>query len=273
MTKVIPPSTHEEYFVWLKNYLNVEITSETRMIYEWNIRLAYQEAQDHEFFSGLKEFLQEEDNIYLSQRDTNLLMNTGEIRLYKKSYESVVNKSFRQNVILNNRFSGPPKDGWILPDNWFTRMNDLIRGTIVCKYIDGPKLLSTLLTERANRFSLQSRVTNQQRDDGYYAFHFYVKIPVNLMDSNKRPIVIDLEIEMQLTTQLQEVLYKITHRFYEHTRNQKPGDQSWKWDTGSSRFRAGYISHTLHLLEAIIMELRDEAHSSGNIAPIGEDNE
>ncbi len=71
---------------------------------------------------------------------------------------------------------------------------------------------------------------------------------------------VNLQVEIQLTTQLQEILYKITHKNYEVLRDQRiEGDRSaWKWEVKTNRFRAGYLGHTLHLLEAIIMDLRDE---------------
>lgn len=133
----------------------------------------------------------------------------------------------------------------------------------MCKYIDGPRLLAERLDERAKQLDLDSGYSSKQRDGGYYAYHFYVKIPMELntvepSDMTFSSTWVDLKVEIQLTTQLQEVLYDITHRFYQHSRDKRSEDpDAWKWDVTSSRFRAGYMGHTLHLLEAIIAELRD----------------
>jgi ppGpp synthetase/RelA/SpoT-type nucleotidyltranferase len=190
-------------------------------------------------------------------------MSDTRVKLFKKPYESAVNKSFRHNVVHNQRWPDEPEDGWLVPSDWFSRLNDVIRGTIVCKYIDAPKLLAERLKERADEVGLKGCFTSKQRDAGYYAYHFYVKIPMEFdrVDSSGKGFVaeyVDLEVELQLTTQLQEVLYGITHRFYQHTRDRRSEDpDAWKWEVGSPRFRAGYLGHTLHLLEAMILELRD----------------
>jgi len=94
---------------------------------------------------------------------------------------------------------------------------------------------------------------------GYYAYHFYVFIPVEIATPNLESRTISMRIEIQISSQLQEVLRKITHEFYEQRRNSVEADaQQWKWDFQSNQFRAGYVSHTLHLIEAIIVQLRDD---------------
>ena len=58
---------------------------------------------------------------------------------------------------------------------------------------------------------------------------------------------------------MQEVLKDLTHKFYEKQRVSIDKDKSkWKWDFSSSRFKVGYLSHTLHLLESIILESREK---------------
>jgi hypothetical protein len=72
-----------------------------------------------------------------------------------------------------------------------------------------------------------------------------------------------VEIEIQITTQLQEVLRSLTHKFYEAQRLQVVPDKGkWKWDFKSNRFKVGYLSHTLHLLESVILESRDSVMGS-----------
>jgi hypothetical protein len=71
-----------------------------------------------------------------------------------------------------------------------------------------------------------------------------------------------VEVEIQLTTQLQEVLRSLTHPFYEAERLlRNPDKGKWKWDFSSGRFKVGYLSHTLHLLESVILETRDKVRS------------
>jgi hypothetical protein len=71
-----------------------------------------------------------------------------------------------------------------------------------------------------------------------------------------------IEIELQLTTQLQEIVYKLTHEVYTAVRHQEHTDRDrWKWEYKTRRFRAGYLGHTLHMLEGLIAEMRDSAQS------------
>ena len=68
-----------------------------------------------------------------------------------------------------------------------------------------------------------------------------------------------LPIEIQITTQLQEVLYDLTHTIYEDLRNGViRQDDGWKWETENPLFKSAYISHTLHFLESSIVDIRKE---------------
>jgi len=267
-----PPATLEEYKSWALNKLNVDYDSSVTVT-EFGMRQSFvwNQATDHAFFKGIQTFLRESHDIYLQQKKASLFMteDVPSVILHKKPYESMINKSFRQNVLENSNFDSPPtnektKTGeWLTPDNWFSRVNDIVRTLIVCKYVDGPKFLAEQLSEYANRLGLKNHYKSQQKDDGYYAYHFYLTIPVNMLSSDRKPIVVDAEIEIQLTSQLQDVIRKITHIHYKDLRIRKESDpNAWKWDLESSRFRAGYLSHTLHLLEAIIVEIRNASFKS-----------
>jgi hypothetical protein len=253
------PSTDEEYVIWARDTLEVDFSQHrVELSFDQNATFAQTTAQRHDFFRGLPNFLRKSSETYFTQTGADLFMRgVPEVNPITKSYTTTVNKSFRHNIIWNDNFPDPPDRGWATPSNWFSIFNDIVRGTIVCKFIDGPLFLAERLKAYAHNHNLDSRYTSQQKDDGYYAYHFYVKIPVELL-LNEADTTVNVEIEIQLTTQFQEVLYKITHRYYEHLRNQRtPDPDKWKWEVKSNRFRAGYLSHTLHLLEAIILELRD----------------
>jgi ppGpp synthetase/RelA/SpoT-type nucleotidyltranferase len=267
-----PPATLEEYKRWALKALNVDYDSpvtvtefEMRQDFVWN------QAINHAFFKGIQAFLRESQEIYSRQKKARLFMTEDipSVILAEKPYASMIEKSFRQNVIENSNFGSAPtnektKPGeWLTPDNWFSRVNDIVRTTIVCKYVDGPKFLAERLSEYANRLGLKNHYKSQQKYDGYYAYHFYLTIPVNMLSSDRELIIVDAEIEIQLTTQLQEAIRTITHVPYEKWRIQKEVDpNAWKWDLESTRFRAGYLSHTLHLLEAIIVEIRNASFKS-----------
>jgi ppGpp synthetase/RelA/SpoT-type nucleotidyltranferase len=255
----LPPTTDEEYVVWARDVLGIDFTQHrAELSFDQNANFIKTTAQRHEFFRGLPNLLRESSEEYYTQTDSDLFIRgVPEVNPVLKSYTSAINKSFRNNVIWNDNFPAPPQGDWVTPFNWFSKFNDIVRSTVVCKFIDGPQFLAERLKTHASNHHLDSRYTSQQKDDGYYAYHYYVKIPVDLL-LNETVSTVNVNIEIQLTTQLQEILYKITHRYYEHLRNQRTVDPGvWKWEVKSNRFRAGYLSHTLHLLEAIILELRD----------------
>ena len=139
-------------------------------------------------------------------------------------------------------------------------MNDLLRARVVCKFIDGPGFVTERLMGHAKNKGVIGRSYTQQRDEGYYAYHFYGTFSFGTMGNTWNEEMKDIEVEIQVTTQLQDVLNMLTHAYYEQQRisSDKDSDE-WKWEYGTSRFRARYLSHTLHMLEGIIVELRDDS--------------
>jgi hypothetical protein len=115
----------------------------------------------------------------------------------------------------------------------------------------------------ADRFGLTSRGYSQERDDGYYAFHSYVTFEAELFDAKWNSVPAGVEVEIQITTQLQEVLRNLTHPLYERRRLQADDHSGkWKWEFDSNRFRLAYLSHALHLLESMILDSRKGVLSS-----------
>jgi len=259
------PTTLETYKEWARNTLSADFDDEkSKNLYEVNLRAAFNTISGHEFFkqfeSRLGEWNFEYENLWHSQ----LLMDLSAPELLIKPYESAIDKSFRANVLWNTRFPDPPLDGWVTPDNLFRYFNDGVRGTIVCKFIDGPSFATERLSQLAAQLHLENRWYSQEKDEGYYAYHFYAKFDVNFYDGHWKGQKSKIEMEIQVTTQLQEVLRGLTHHFYEQKRVQPDADTSkWKWEYKSNRFRASYLSHTLHLLEAVIVQSRDESMEPG----------
>lgn len=253
------PNTIEEYRAWAGEQLGIDYEGAHGRAFRQNTAVAFLTVARHPFFQGLEEYLRTVAEAYARQHNAPLLMDLRAPELLQKSYDSAINKSYRHNAVWNRNFPRPPNGGWLTPDDWYARLDDLIRATLVCKYIDGPPFLAAHLQQRAEGMGLPCTIKALGRDEGYYAYHFHVKFPVTLVDTEFHDLQVDLPVEIQLTTQLQEVLYGITHKFYEQNRLQRRRDNDWKWDVGSNMFRAAYVSHTLHLLEAIIAELRDSA--------------
>ncbi|OIT16262.1 hypothetical protein BL243_12305 [Ralstonia solanacearum] len=254
--------TEDEYITWTSE-MGWDWGQKTQTLFGLNSRSAQLAAQEHPFFSGLASDLKLWEDQELKRTGASLLMNLDPPKLESKPYGSVRNKSYRKNHLLNTKFPNEPDSGWITPENVFEKINDLVRGTLVCKYVDGPQRLAQLLTDRAQALDLRSKFDAEGREQGYYAYHFYVYIPVDVANDQMETATKELSVEVQLSTQLQEVLRKVTHDFYEEVRDQIEEDAGrWKWEIETNRFRAGYVSHTLHLLEAIIVQLRNDAHAN-----------
>jgi len=184
-------------------------------------------------------------------RASQLAVNT-------KPLDSLVDKSFRQNALFNENWPAPPDGGWILPDNWFETTRDVLRTSIVVKYLDGVTFLADKLAEVAQVLGLEAAIDYEAREEGYYAAHYYVSLagemPLPKWDT-KRIIFV---LEVQITTQMQEAIRVLTHHFYEERRSRllNAAQKKWQWNYDSDEFRANYLAHTLHHIEGLIMDIR-----------------
>jgi ppGpp synthetase/RelA/SpoT-type nucleotidyltranferase len=251
--------TLSQFPIWMDTHLHQKLDDRVKRAYEVNTSNTKTAAERHEFFASLDAFLATCATDYKQSTGTNLFSGDTQLKLLTKSYESVVNKAFRLNIAWNKGFPKAPQNGWITPENWFNGLDDIVRTSLVCRYLDGPKFVASRLHERATALGLDSEYKSRQQDDGYYAYHFYISIPVDLIKTDWTLQSALVRIEVQLTTQLQDILRDLTHKFYETLRVQEGRkDDSWKWDFSTSRFKASYLSHTLHLIEGLIVELRRE---------------
>lgn len=257
-----PKPSFDDYPRWHEETLGEPINDDTKRRFEGNQVLALDSARDHPFVATLDRTLKVIADEYKTETGVNLFSgdDVPELIIHKKSFESALNKSYRQNIIKNNAFPEMPEGGWLTPDKWFATLNDLIRGSLTCRYLDGPGFVARKLHEAAKNEGHFSKFDSVQLDRGYYAYHFYLGIPTFVLYEKVEQTQVLLEI--QFTTHLQEIVLDLTHRFYEALRVEETAvqrDDSWKWDYRSARFKAGYLSHTLHLLEGLIAELRERA--------------
>lgn len=269
---VFKPATLSEYLEWAKSTLHADFTEDqSRSLYDVNVQTAFNTVAQHPFFIHLGTRLHAWSLEYEAATHSHLLMSGDAPRLLMKPFASAVNKSFRTNVLWNRGFPRPPKHGWVTPANLFSYFNDSIRTTLVCKFIDGPGTIVQHLEQYAKETNILSRWYTQARDDGYYAYHFYVTIEVNFYDASWRVQRLPLTVEIQVTTQLQDILRGLTHQLYEQNRlAAEPETAEWKWDYRSDRFQASYLSHTLHLLEALVVQARDGSLAGRSARPDAE---
>jgi len=187
-----------------------------------------------------------------------LLVGSNPPELQIKPFGSFLLKTFRQNVISNPNWPRPPDCGWLLPDNWFSRVNDAVRTCFVVKYLDGVAFLAAQLAERAKAAAYESKVDFEAKEEGYYAAHFYVTFPCEVPREDWDTKGVTISVEIQITTQLQEVIRRLLHKYYEQRRTERPSpDVKWQWDYRSDEFAANYLGHILHYVEGMIMDVRD----------------
>ncbi len=69
---------------------------------------------------------------------------------------------------------------------------------------------------------------------------------------------VNVPVEIQITTQLPEVIRKLMHKYYEEKRSKLNTNTKWQWDYKSNEFSLNYLGHILHYIEGMIMEIREK---------------
>ena len=194
----------------------------------------------------------------------------------KKPFDSVINKSYRWNVFENENWPDPPRRApstatdleerdrqdqrfWFGPHNWLTDFPDIFRVRLTTTYFDGVRYLADRIRDLAEQSTPQlPEVRLRAAHDGYHAAHVKIFHPLDTVDyENGDPISIHVQLEVQVTTTIQDTINKMLHRVYEAWRMTGP-PQNWEWDHRSSAFAVNYLGSTLHYLEGMIVMARDE---------------
>lgn len=222
--------------------------------YAINMRSAKAAAQDSVFAFVVKA-IRELPAKYLGGQPELLFYHeiTDDLKIRVKPFESVINKAFRQNILYNKYWPNKLKK----PENFYSDIDDLLRARLVCRYLDGPRFVCEKLQEICDAEGIKCHHRELSTDAGYYAWHFYFKVPVQILINNS-PETRSMWVEIQLTTQLAEVITSLTHSLYEGRRVGDKGKDHWKWEAESPEFRSAFIGHGLHLLEGMIKSFRDD---------------
>jgi hypothetical protein len=135
------PQNLAEYSEWAKKELSVDLESTaSKDLYNFNAQEAYNAIIGHEFVKGIDAQLAKWTAAYVDCTGSDLFMENTRLELIQKSYDSAINKSFRKNIFANEHFPDPPQDGgWVEVKNLPERINDSVRGILVCRFIDGAR--------------------------------------------------------------------------------------------------------------------------------------
>lgn len=254
------PESVSEYKAWLKKHHNVVITSRTKTHYDSVARKIKADFQASSFWTQLVPQLREFNGEYLVKTGFRLFVDDKPPEVVIKPFDSFLLKTLRKNVLENVSWPNEPKGGWVLPINWVSRIGDVSRTLLVVKYLDGVEFIVDRLKTLCEKLDIHCLTTYEARWEGYYAAHVsprqIFEIPKENWDTEK----IDCSVEIQVSTQLQEVIRRLLHRYYEERRKKRrsPNDKDWRWDYQSEEFAANYLGHILHYVEGMIVDIREK---------------
>jgi hypothetical protein len=250
---------------WGRRNLKEDFSSGGETYYKQVTRTAQEFIGSSAFWSGLAAFLERTDDEFrLAHSNFRLLKSRAAPGLMVKPFSSSVEKAFRRNVLRNAAWPEEPDGGWVLTSNWLGTLGDIIRTQLQVQYLDGVEFLSDRLQEYAAGFDIDVTTSLQARWEGYYAAHLGFEIDVPLFDRKFRKVNQDVAVELQVTTQLKEVIFDLTHRYYEPRRLkavQSPPEE-WCWDYRAPDFTANYLGHVLHYVEGAVAKLRETTEES-----------
>ncbi len=248
------------YKKWLKEIHNVEISRRTEQYYVSSINRVKNDLENSDYWKELTiNFKEYHDGYVVKSRGYDLFQSREFIpTILTKPFESFFQKTFRKNIVENKNWPAAPTDGWVLPDNWLCRINDALRTSVTVKYLDGIDYMVDKIGGYTNSKGLSLRTYYEARDEGYYAVHLYIPLEFELPKMNWDTEKINISLEIQITTQLKEVIRKLLHSYYEEKRIGVKRDDKWQWNYNSDEFTANYLGHILHYLEGMIMEVREK---------------
>jgi len=137
--------TEPEFPEWLAKNLDVELTSRDTVHYNSATLQMQNQLLQSSFWRLLCKNLMEYNDSYFAENQEELLKDKISPNILVKPFGSFINKVYRQDVLENKRFPKEPESGWVLPTNWFSKINDILRTTIIVKYLDGVEYLASRL--------------------------------------------------------------------------------------------------------------------------------
>lgn len=253
------PKDINEYKKWLKETHGFEISDRTQTHYDSVTSKIEQDLEKSDFWIQLTENLKEYESEYLVETGYNLLTHGFELKLHRKLFESFLLKTFRKNILENKRWPDEPESSWILPNNWYSRINDIIRTLFEVKYLDGVRFMIRKIKSICEEHNMVCKISLEATEEGYYAAHLCIRKKFEIPKVPWDTEWTDVSIEIQITTQIQEVIRKLLHKYYEETRARlEKEDIKWQWNYESDKFTANYLGHILHYVEGMIMEIREK---------------
>lgn len=259
------PKDLQEYRTWLRSTCECPVSQRTETYYDSVVQAVSRSFEHSAVWQALCSSLNEIDQRYFLKTSYQLMPRVGPPPLQTKSFASFFLKTFRKNVLENDDWPNPPCGGWLQPLDCFERVDDLVRTRVVVAYLDGVSFLAEALVQICREHEADCRVDYEARQEGYYAVHFYIQHACDVPREDWDTKRIHMPIEIQITTQLQEVILRLLHEHYERRRAETPGqgEAKWQWSYESDEFATNYLGHILHYVEGMIMGVRNKGDGSG----------
>jgi len=256
----IKKPNEDEYCEWFKEKFNKDISlNKYENHYDSVTDRLKKNFENSSFWKTLSKEYSNFDIEYQIDKKYELFTEQNLPIIQIKPYKSFIQKTYRKNVLDNQLWPNKPVNDWITPDNWFERTNDVIRTLFKVKYLDGVKFIIKKIDDIGKKNSLKFEPHFEAKEEGYYAVHMYSKMKMEIPNIDFDTEFINFPFEFQITTQLQELIRNLLHKYYEEQRlSKKPLSINWKWDYKSNEFAINYLGHILHYLEGMILEVRDK---------------
>ena len=275
--------SYEDYTSWYEEWLGVDLESgRAEKWFELVTDAGIRRLQEAAFWQELQTSLPAWDTSFKAKQEGYSLFGTTRQpqEIDKKTFESVLNKSFRWNVLDNNNWPDPPETSpstapeseerdsqdpqlWFGPHNWLTEFPDIFRTRLTTTYFDGVGYLAEKVKELAVQTTPVSPCLRLLAShDGYHAAHLWIYHELDTLDYEHRDSVsVQVRLEIQVTTTIQATISEMLHRVYEDWRmSGRPPD--WEWDHNNPAFSVNYLGSTLHYLEGMIVVERDKGRTS-----------
>jgi len=252
------PVNEDEFVKWMEAKFEIP-NEQAKSNYKSNAAKLMKDFENHSFWKRIGEQMKEWDTEYYKEKGVHLFDKSELPTVYNKPYLSLLNKAYRKDCLNNTNFPNEPTNGWVAPKTWFDKIHDIIRTSFVVRYLDGVRFLDKKLSQVAAENGCKYTCSYEAHDDGYYAAHVAVVLELSIVDMNWNEVNCPIEVEIQITTQLQEMVKDLLHKYYEDNRRKYiPDDYKWQWDYHNEQFVPNYLGHIAHYLEGMIVEIRDK---------------
>lgn len=248
----------EDFPLWMEEHAGITIDS-THIEHYNTARMRMQEQLEKSSFWDLVcRRIIESDDEYFGEHGTELLKERRAPKIGTKPGDSFLEKVYRQNVIDNTGFPSEPETRWVTPDNWFSKIDDIVRTTVVVRYLDGIEYLAARLVAACSEEStLGANCKYLAKLEGYYAAHLYFgmefEIPGMKWDSQR----VMSQVEIQITTQIKEVIKELIHPHYAEERLRRHSEEErWQWRYERPEFARNYLGHIIQYVEGVMVGIR-----------------